>query len=101
MLKKRFDDTGLDHSVVFFSKALTGSGRNYAPYEVKLYAVVSAVEHFRMILIGNKSFSCVPTMQPFAISFEEIFPQLPESNVGSFASHNTTSRSNTREDRTT
>ena len=48
VLKQRFDDTGLEHPVSFLSRALTGSERNYAMYEVDLYAVVRAVEHFRM-----------------------------------------------------
>ena len=72
----------------------------YATYEVELSAVVRAVEHFRMFLLG-KEFPCVPTMQPFEISFEEICPRLPGSNAGSFASLNTTSRANTKEARTT
>ena len=38
----------------FFSRALTGSKRNYAAYEVELYAVVRAVEHFRMLLLGKE-----------------------------------------------
>ncbi len=36
----------------FFARALTGSERNYAAYEVELYAVVRALEHFRMFLLG-------------------------------------------------
>ena len=56
VLKQRFDDTGLEHLVGFFSWALTGSERNYAAYEVELYAVVRAVEHFRMFLLGKEFF---------------------------------------------
>ena len=54
VLKQRFDDTGLEHRVGFFSRALTGSERNYAAYEVELYAVVHAVEHFRMFLLDRE-----------------------------------------------
>ena len=54
MLKQKFDDTGLEHSVGFFSRALSGSERNYAAYEVKLYAVVRAVEHVRMFQLGKE-----------------------------------------------
>ncbi len=54
VLKQRFDDTGLEHPVGFFSRALTGSEHNYAAYEVELYAVVRAVEHFRMFLLGRE-----------------------------------------------
>ena len=51
VLKQRFHDTGLEHPVGFFSRALTGSERNYSAYEVELFAVVRAVEHFRMFLL--------------------------------------------------
>ena len=54
VLKQRFDNTGLEHPVSFFSKAFTDSERNYAAYQVKLYAVVRAVEHFRMFLFGRE-----------------------------------------------
>ena len=54
MLKQKFDDTGLEHPVGFFSKALSGSERNYAAYVVELYDVVPAVEHFRMFLLGKE-----------------------------------------------
>ena len=53
MLKQIFEDTGLEHPGGFFSRALTGSERNYAAYEVELYVVVRAVEHFRMFLLGR------------------------------------------------
>ena len=45
---------GLEHPVGFFSRALTGSERNYAAYKLELYAVVRAVENFRMFLLGRK-----------------------------------------------
>ena len=54
ILKQRFEDTGLEHPVGFYSRALSGSERNYAAYEVELYAVVRAVEHFRMFLLGKE-----------------------------------------------
>ena len=54
VLKQKFEDTGLEHPVGFFDRALTGSERNYAAYEVELYAVVRAVEHFRMFLLGKE-----------------------------------------------
>ena len=38
----------------FFSRALSGSERNYAAYELEMYAVVRAVEHFRMFLLGRE-----------------------------------------------
>ena len=53
VLKQKFDDTGLEHPVGFFSRALSGSERNYAAYEVELYAVARAVEHFRMFLLDK------------------------------------------------
>ena len=54
VLKQRFKDTGLEHPVGFFSRALPGSERNYAAYEVELYAVVRAVEYVRMFLLGKE-----------------------------------------------
>ena len=38
----------------FFSRALSGSERNYAAYELEMYAVVRVIEHFRMILLGRE-----------------------------------------------
>ena len=54
VLKQKFDDTGLEHPVGFFSRCLTGSERNYVAYELEMYAVVRAVEHFRMFLLGKE-----------------------------------------------
>ena len=54
VLKQRFDDTKLEHPVGFFSRSLAGSERNYVAYELELYAVVRAVEHFRMFLLGRE-----------------------------------------------
>ena len=53
-LKQRFDDADLEHPVGLLSRALTGSERNYAAYEVELYAVVRAIEHFRIFLLGKE-----------------------------------------------
>ena len=52
VLTQKFDDTGLEHPVGFFSTSLTGSVRNYVAYELKMYAMVHEVEHFRMFLLG-------------------------------------------------
>ena len=53
VLKQKFEDSGLEHPVGFFSRSLTGSERNYVAYEFEMYAVVRAVEHFRMFLLGK------------------------------------------------
>jgi len=50
--KQKFADTGLKHPVAFFSRALNGSERNYRVYELEMYAVVRATEHFRIYLLG-------------------------------------------------
>jgi len=52
VLKQKFLDTNLEHPVAFFSRALSGSERNYSVYELEMYAVVRAVEHFRIYLLG-------------------------------------------------
>ena len=54
VLKQKFDETGLEHPVGFISRAFTGPERNYAAYELELYAVVRTVEHFRMFLLGRE-----------------------------------------------
>ena len=54
VLKQYFEDSGLEHPVGFFSRSLTGTERNYAAYELEMYAVVRAVEHFRMFLLGRE-----------------------------------------------
>ena len=54
VLKQHFEDSGLEHPVGFFSRSLTGSERNYAAYELEMYAVVRAVEHFRVFLLGRE-----------------------------------------------
>ena len=53
VLKQRFADTGLEHPVSFFSRALTTTERNYSSYELEMYAVVRAVECFRVYLLGK------------------------------------------------
>ncbi len=54
VLKQKFYDTGLEHPVGFFSRSLTGSERNYVAYELEMYAVVRAVEHFRMCIARER-----------------------------------------------
>ena len=54
VLKQKFDVTGLEHPVGFYSRSLTGSERNYVAYELEMYAVISAVEYFRMFLLGKE-----------------------------------------------
>lgn len=54
MFKTRFDDTGLEQLVGFYSRAFTGSQRKYAAYKVKLYAMVVAFNNFRMLLLSKK-----------------------------------------------
>ena len=54
VLNKKFDDTGFEHPVGFFSRFLTGSERNYVAYELEMDAVVRAVEHFISFLLGKK-----------------------------------------------
>ena len=54
VLKQKFDDTGVEHPVGFYIRSLTGSKRNYVAYELEMYAVVRAVEHFRMFLLGKE-----------------------------------------------
>ena len=54
VLKQKFDETVLEHPVGFFSKSFTGSERNYIAYELEMFTVVRAVEHFRMFLLGKE-----------------------------------------------
>ena len=54
VLKQKFKDTGHEHPVGFFSKSLSKSERNYAAYELELYAMVRAVENFRMFQLGRE-----------------------------------------------
>ena len=54
VLKQRFEDIGLKHQVDFFSRALTGSERNNAAYELELYALVRAVNNYRTFRLGRK-----------------------------------------------
>lgn len=54
VLKQAFSDTSLKHSVAFLSCALTSTRLNYTVYELKMYAVVRAVEHFRVYLLGRE-----------------------------------------------
>ena len=52
ILKQKFDDTGLEHPVGYYSRSLTGSKRNYVAYELEMDAVVCAVDNFRIFLLG-------------------------------------------------
>ena len=54
VLKQKFDDTNLEHPVGFFSRSLTGSERIYVAYELEMYAMVRAVENFRVFLLGRE-----------------------------------------------
>ena len=51
VLKQRFDDTEFEHPITYFSRLVTGSKQNYVAYELEMYAVVRAVDHFRMFLL--------------------------------------------------
>ena len=53
VLKQTFDYI-LEHPVGFFSKSLSGSERKYVVYELEMYEVVRATEHFRMLLLGRE-----------------------------------------------
>lgn len=54
VLKQQFNGTQLEHPVAFFSRALTQSEQNYYAYELEMYAVVRAVEHYRFYLLGRE-----------------------------------------------
>ena len=54
VLKQKFDGTELEHQVGFFSRSLTGSKRHHVAYELEMYGVVRAGEHFRMLLLGKE-----------------------------------------------
>jgi len=54
VLKQLFEDIKLEHPVGFFSRALTGSERNYSVYELEMYAIVRSVEWFRIYLLGRE-----------------------------------------------
>lgn len=54
VLKQQFSDTQLEHPVWFFSRALSDTERNYSVYELEMYAVVRAAEHFQVLLLGRQ-----------------------------------------------
>lgn len=54
VFKQLFCDTSLENPVAFFSRALTSTKRNNSVYELKMFAVVRAVEPFQMYLLGSK-----------------------------------------------
>ena len=53
VLKQYFDSINREYPVAFFSRALTSTERNYSAYELEMYAVVRAVERFRVYLLGR------------------------------------------------
>lgn len=53
LLKYKFSDISLEHPVGFFCRALSSSDCNYSVYELEIYAVVPAAEHFRIFLLGR------------------------------------------------
>lgn len=53
MLDHRFNDIWFNHPVGLFNSSLIGSERNYVFCELKMYAVVRVVEHFRIDLVGK------------------------------------------------
>lgn len=53
MLIQHFPDTKLEQPVGLSSRALSLSERNYIAYELEMYAVVRAKEHFRIYLLGR------------------------------------------------
>lgn len=53
VLKQTFPDTRLKHAVGFFSRALTDNERHYSVYELEMYAIVRALEHFNIYLLEH------------------------------------------------
>ena len=53
VLKQYFNSVGGEFPVAFYSRALTITERNYSAYELEMYAVVRAVERFRVYLLGK------------------------------------------------
>ena len=100
MLKQKFDDTGQKHPVGFFSRALSGSERNYAAYKVELYVVVRAIDHFRMFLLG-KEFLLRTDHSDLRDLLKRDIPRPAGSNDGYVVSRSTASKLNTREAKTT
>ena len=45
---------GVERPIVFFSRVLKGSQRNYCPTSPKLLAVILSLQHFRHYLLGAK-----------------------------------------------
>ena len=45
--------SGFDRPVTFFSKKLSSAQRNYSTYERECLAVVAALQHFRVYLLGR------------------------------------------------
>lgn len=53
MLMQAFGDTNLEHSVAFFSRALTTTEQYYSVYELKITAVLGKVELFWVHMFGR------------------------------------------------
>ena len=51
---QRFDETGIEHPVGFFSRTLSGSEHNFATYKLKMYAVVLTVEYLQMFMLKSE-----------------------------------------------
>ena len=48
------DSNGVERPVSFFSKKLSSAQRNYSTFERECLAVICALEHFRVYLLGRK-----------------------------------------------
>ena len=48
------DDSGVERAITFFSKNLSPAERNYLKFEQECLAVICALEHFRVYLLGRK-----------------------------------------------
>ena len=48
------DSNGIERPVSFFSKKLSSAQRNYSTFERECLAVICALEHFRVYLLGRK-----------------------------------------------
>ena len=53
VLLQYFADVNRELFVAFYSRALSQSERRYSTYEKKMLAVMKAMEHFRIYLIGR------------------------------------------------
>lgn len=58
VLKQYFGDTELVQTVSFFNRELYTTKRNYSIYELEIVAVVKAVKHLRVYLLGIEFLLC-------------------------------------------